>query len=147
MSANVTLPPPAKWLGYAGALPFVAGALASIPLAGALRPFGLMLLLGYGAIILSFMGGVHWGAAMQRDDPSLGALGRSVAPSLLALPALLVGGVAGLGLLAAGFAGLLYYDLAETRAGRAPQWYPQLRRPLTAIVVSCLVVGAASQSF
>ncbi|WP_363346790.1 DUF3429 domain-containing protein [Methylocystis echinoides] len=148
MRTRESLPEAAKWLGYAGAIPFFAGALASIPFfAGTLRPFGLTLLLGYGAIILSFMGGVHWGAAMQRDDPGPGPLGRSVAPSLLALPALLIGGVSGLILLAAGFMGLLFYDLAETRAGRAPQWYPKLRRPLTAIVVSCLVVGAAAQSF
>ncbi len=147
MSAQTTLPPAAKWLGYAGALPFVAGALASIPLAGELRPFGLTLLLDYGAIILSFMGGVHWGAAMQRNDSGLGALGRSVAPSLVALPALLIGGIAGLALLAAGFAGLLVYDLGETRAGRVPQWYPLLRRPLTAIVVSCLAIGVAAQSW
>lgn len=155
MSADTTLPPSstglvppaAKWLGFAGALPFVAGALVSLPLAGALRPFGLPLLLGYGAIILSFMGGVHWGTAMMRGDAELGPLGRSVAPSLLALPALLIGGVPGLLLLAAGFAGLLFYDLAETQAGRAPQWYPYLRRPLTAIVVSCLLIGAAAQSF
>lgn len=155
MSADTTLPPSstglvppaAKWLGFSGALPFIAGAIASIPLAGALRPFGLALLLDYGAIILSFMGGVHWGSAMIRDDAELGPLGRSVAPSLLALPALLIGGAPGLLLLAAGFAGLLFYDLAETQAGRVPRWYPHLRRPLTAIVVFCLVVGAAAQSF
>lgn len=147
MSDETSLPPAAKWLGYAGAIPFVAGALASIPLFRTLQPFGLSLLLDYGAIILSFMGGVHWGSAMQRKDVGLGPLGRSVAPSLLALPALLVGGIAGLSMLAAGFAALLYYDLNETAAGRAPKWYPLLRRPLTAIVVSCLVVGAAAQSF
>jgi hypothetical protein len=146
MSPQTILPAAAKLLGYAGAIPFVAGALASTPFAGDLRPVGLTLLLDYGAIILSFMGGVHWGAAMQRNDPGLGALGRSVAPSLLALPALLVGGVAGLSLLAASFAGLLLYDLIESQAGRLPAWYPLLRRPLTAIVVSCLLVGAAAQS-
>ena len=69
------VPPAAKWLGAAGLLPFLAGAVASLPVAGALRPFGEPLLLAYGAIILSFMGGVHWGAAMLRDDASLPALG------------------------------------------------------------------------
>jgi hypothetical protein len=147
MSAQITVPPAAKWLGYAGALPFVAGAAATLPFAGSLRPHGLALLLDYGAIILSFMGGVHWGAAMQRNHNGFGPLGRSVVPSLVALPSLLIGGAAGLALLAAGFLGLLAFDEQETRAGRVPQWYLLLRRPLTAIVVSCLVVGAAARFF
>lgn len=145
MPIETAVPPAAKWLGYAGALPFVAGALASLPFAEALRPFGLSLLLDYGAIILSFMGGVHWGAAMLRNDNSLGPLGRSVASSLFALPAPLIGGVGGLSLLAAGFAGLLVYDEQETRARRLPAWYPLLRRPLTAIVMVCLLCGAAAR--
>ncbi len=135
-------PPAALWLGYAGALPFLAGALASLPFAGALRPFALALLLNYGAIILSFMGGVHWGASILREDNEVGPLGRSVVPALVALVAATLGGVAGLVILALGFAGLLYYDELETRARHVPQWYPLLRRPLTATVVSSLVVGA-----
>ncbi|WP_424361759.1 DUF3429 domain-containing protein [Methylocystis parvus] len=147
MSIETTVPHAAKWLGFAGAIPFVAGALASLPVAEPLRPYGLALLLDYGAIILSFMGGVHWGAAMLRNDNGLGPLGRSVISSLVALPAPLIGGPAGLALLAAGFGGLLVYDEQETRAGRLPAWYPQLRRPLTVIVVACLIIGAAARFY
>lgn len=144
-SAKWLVPPAARWLGFAGAVPFVAGALASLPVAGTLRPLGLPLLLDYGAIILSFMGGVHWGAAMMRGDAEVGPLGRSVAASLLALPAALIGGALGLIMLAAGFVGLLFYDEQETRIGRLPSWYPHLRRPLTAIVTASLLAGAAAQ--
>lgn len=143
MNQNPTAPQAARQLGYAGAIPFVAGALAALPVSGSLREWGILLLLGYGAIILSFMGGVHWGAAMVRNDISLAQLGKSVAPSLLALGAVLIGGRTGLFLLASGFAGLLYYDETETAAGRLPAWYPSLRRPLSAIVISALLVGAA----
>jgi Protein of unknown function (DUF3429) len=139
------VPPAAKWLGAAGLLPFLAGALASLPVAGALRPFGEPLLLAYGAIILSFMGGVHWGSAMTRGEADWGPLGRSVAPALLALPAALIGGGAGLALLAAGFLGLWGYDEQETIGGRTPRWYPALRRPLTAVVVAALAVGALAR--
>lgn len=139
------VPPAARWLGFAGLIPFVAGAFASLPVAGELRPFALPLLLDYGAIILSFMGGVHWGAAMMRDDSGVGPLGRSVASALIALPAALIGGAAGLVLLAAGFLGLLLYDERETQVRRLPRWYPHLRRPLTAIVTTCLLIGAAAQ--
>ncbi len=147
MSTRADVPAAAKWLGYAGALPFLAGALASLPVTEALRPLGLQLLLGYGAIILSFMGGVHWGVAMMRNDTAPGPLTRSVAPSLIALPAPLIGGVTGLFILVAGFAGLLVYDEQEARAGRLPDWYPLLRRPLTAIVIACLALGAAARLF
>jgi hypothetical protein len=91
-AADWLVPPAARWLGFAGLIPFVAGALATLPVSGALRPYGLPLLLDYGAIILSFMGGVHWGAAMMRDDAETGPLARSVAPALIGLPAALVGG-------------------------------------------------------
>lgn len=147
MTTELSVPPAAKWLGYAGAIPFVAGALACLPAAAPLRPLGLALLLDYGAIILSFMGGVHWGAALLRNDNDAGTLGRSVVPALIALPAPLAGGRAGLILLAAGFGGLHFYDEWETQAGRVPQWYPLLRRPLTAIVVLSLLAGAFFQGF
>ncbi|PPD45489.1 MAG: DUF3429 domain-containing protein [Methylocystis sp.] len=144
MNAQNSLPTAARWLGYAGALPFVAGALASLARDPNWAPFGHALLVHYGAIILSFMGGVHWGAAMLRGDEGPGPLGRSVVPSLVALLAALIGGAPGLAILAAGFAGLLVYDERETRAGRLPPWYPFLRRPLSAIVVACLLAGAAA---
>ena len=146
MNQRPTAPQAARQLGYAGAIPFVAGALACLPFAGSLREWGVLLLLDYGAIILSFMGGVHWGAAMLRDDTSLAPLGKSVAPSLLALVATLIGGRTGLFLLASGFAGLLFYDENETAVGRVPSWYPSLRRPLSAIVISALLIGAAGAS-
>jgi hypothetical protein len=142
MHESSPTPRPAALLGLTGAAPFVAGlALAFFP-DDSLRGWGLWLLLIYGAIILSFMGGVHWGAAMLRDEISFGALGRSVLPSLLALPAVALGGTLGLVLLALGFCGLLVYDESEVRANRLPLWYPKLRRPLTGLVVACLLVGA-----
>jgi hypothetical protein len=141
VNSHSSAPSAAIYLGYAGAIPFVAGALATFPISGSLREWGVVLLLNYGAIILSFMGGVHWGAAMLRDDSSLASLGKSVAPALLALVATLFGGKAGLLLLASGFAGLLIHDQRETAAGRLPAWYPSLRRPLSAIVISALILG------
>ena len=147
MTSETSVPTAAKWLGFSGLIPFLAGALATLPVMEALRPFGVTLLLAYGAIILSFMGGVHWGVAMLRDDPDSRALAASVVSSLVALPAALIGGAAGLLILAAGFAGLLFYDTQEASAGRLPAWYPLLRRPLTAVVVACLLIGAGARLF
>lgn len=61
------LPISVAWLGYGGLLPFVA--LAGIgwwapgtPLWG--TPLWGTALLAYGAVILSFVGALHWGFAM-----------------------------------------------------------------------------------
>lgn len=140
-------PPAALWLGYAGLLPFFAGAILSLPLAGGFRAWGTLLLIGYGAIILSFMGGIHWGTAMMRGDVTKTSLGKSVAPSLVALLAVIVGGGAGLVILSLGFAALLAWDESETKIGHVPEWYPHLRRPLTALVASSLIVGAIASLF
>lgn len=142
MNQNIKTPLPALQLGFAGAIPFIAGALACLPLIGSMHDLGLWFLIHYGAIILSFMGGVHWGAAMMRNVITLGSLGRSVLPSLLALPAVFLGGVVGLIILTISFATLLFYDEQETMAGRLPAWYPYLRRRLTTIVIACLMTGA-----
>lgn len=92
------------------------------------------------------MGGVHWGVAILRGDPTMEQLGKSMTPSLLVLVAVLIGGSPGLILLAAGFGALLYVDQLETAAGRLPDWYPSLRRPLSAIVITSLVIGAVVPS-
>lgn len=63
------VPPAAAALGLAGVLPFAATALASL----AAAPWGdlaLLALLAYGAVILSFLGGIEWGLASARDRPS-----------------------------------------------------------------------------
>ncbi len=132
------VPPVAAALGYAGAIPFLAGA-AAVALA-LLPPTPL---LAYGAVILAFMGGIHWGLGMPGSAPDGRRLGLSVVPALLAWAALLLGGRPGLLLLAAAFLGLLALDLATTRRGVAPSWYPALRVPLTAVVVASLLLAAA----
>jgi hypothetical protein len=135
-----SVPSAARGLGLAGALPFLAAALAVLA-GGETSALGRAVLLGYGAVILAFMGGIHWGAAMSQDATSWERLGSSVVPALVGWGGLLLGGRAGLLLLAAAFAALLLHDLAATRRDALPAWYPALRRPLTLIVVACLVLG------
>jgi hypothetical protein len=139
MAADV--PPVAAALGYAGAIPFLAGATG---VALALLPAGP--LLAYGAVILAFMGGIHWGLGMPGALPDGRRLGLSVVPALLGWAALLLGGRHGLLLLAVAFLGVLALDLAAARSGAAPAWYPSLRVPLTAVVVASLLLAAALTS-
>ena len=59
------LPRLAAQLGYAGLIPFVAG--AAITWLPGPMPFSIehWPLLAYGAVILTFMGAIHWGLAMH----------------------------------------------------------------------------------
>ena len=55
----------AEGVPYAGLLPFVAGALGIALLDGEPRQFSARALVAYGAVILSFVGAVHWGLLLQ----------------------------------------------------------------------------------
>lgn len=134
------VPIAAERLGLAGLVPFIAGALLAVA-GGPWRDWAETALLGYGAVILSFMGGVHWGMTIAAPACSAPRLAWSVVWALLGWAGLLVGGDLGLVLLAAGFVGLFAYDRRATGRNEAPAWYPALRRPLTAVVVACLVVA------
>jgi hypothetical protein len=134
------VPVAAERLGLAGLLPFIAGTLAVVA-GGPWRDWGLSALLGYGAVILSFMGGVHWGMAIVAADVSPARLAWSVVWALIGWAGLLWGGDLGLLLVAAGFAALFAYDRRAAGRNEAPAWYPALRRPLTAVVVACLVLA------
>lgn len=134
------VPEPAALLGAAGLLPFVAGAVwVFVPGEGG--AWVRTALLGYAAVILSFMGGVHWGLAMTATRPLFQRYGASVVPALLGWFALLLGGRWAFLVLAASFASLLAYDLGAVRAGEAPAWYPTLRWPLTVVVCLCLLLA------
>ncbi len=128
-------------LGSLGAVPFLGLALLGCA-GGAVGAWALAALIAYGAVILAFMGGVHWGWAMAADAPTLERLGTSVVPALVGWAGFLVGGGTGFVVIALGFAALLWLDLRAVTAGHAAAWYPQLRWPLTVIVVASLLLGA-----
>ena len=137
MTPAARIPAAARWLGFAGLLPFAAAALAMAWPGAPLQELAPRALLGYGAVILSFLGGIRWGLAMGRPDAAL-ALGFSVLPALLGWVALLLPAAAGLGLLAAGFAAML---LADRHLAAAPAWYPRLRLPLSLGAMAALLLG------
>lgn len=138
------VPPAAAWLGGFGLLPFVAGAALVV---GSDVTWVMHALRYYAAVILSFMGGVHWGLAIADfgggadRSSSWMRLGGSVLPALFAWLGLLLLPVPGLLVTAAAFAILLLGDLLAVRKGMAPLWYARLRLPLTAVVVVCLITA------
>lgn len=133
------------WLGYGGLLPFLFLAIATwVDLGRAL--FWNQALVAYGAVILSFVGALHWGFAMSLND--LGATRRqtvfvwSVMPALLAWLALLLAPLAASCLLVAGFVAHYVQDLRLGRHASLPAWYRPLRLQLTSVAGVCLAAGA-----
>ena len=136
--------PAARHLGRAGLLPFVACAAVAVLGPAGWRGAAAMALAAYAAVIVSFLGGIHWGLAMrQMPEPSPLLLGWGVAPSLLAWPALLLPIGPALGLLGAG---LLLCYAADRRlypAHGVAAWLG-LRVQLTAVASLCCWVAAAA---
>ena len=138
------IPAPALTLGLLGLIPFLLGlaqiygydlvppalrenSRMNLPSTGA----GLMLI--YGKIVLSFMGGALWGFASGRATWLLLTL--SFIPALWAF--LVVGG--DLVMLAFGFVGLLVIDFLFAQFGLTPKWWMRLRGMLTIVVLICLL--------
>lgn len=148
MTRSPPLPRTALWLGLAGLLPFLAGALVALLGDGAaVRPFAVAALAGYGAVILSFLGAVHWGFALRgtTDPAEAGAtaarLALGVVPSLVAWVALLLPRGPGLALLAAGVLATAAVETLTARGGLVPEGYMRLRWGLSLGAALCLLAG------
>lgn len=141
-SKEASVPVPAVQLGYAGLLPFVGLSLGLWILPEPYHGTINAALLSYAAIILSFMGAVHWGLAIAHSDGvNTWQLGLSVIPPLVAWFASLVSPMINYSILIMAFIGLCLFDGRMVKAGKAPAWYPRLRTPLTAVVVLSLIVA------
>ncbi len=133
------------WLGIAGLIPFVIGAVLCLtPGAG-----GPQILIAYGITILSFLSGALWGFATKSGGRDrLWAYGLSVLPALYVFLmvqdskiALGLYGVDPIKALIYGFIGLLALDMLYQTRGLAPFWWLRLRLILTGCVVICLFLG------
>jgi hypothetical protein len=144
---GIGMPTAAKWLGGLGLLPFICLSVAGTFLDGALRERAVFALAAYGATILSFLGGIHWGLSIggtgsaNNDCAMLRRLAVSVTPPLAAWVALLLSISASLLVLAAAIAVMLWVDIRAARAGDAPDWYPRLRWPLSCVAVAALLLA------
>jgi len=135
-----SIPIAAQWLGFLGLIPFGATVIAALVSSVPLHNMALQALQAYGAVILSFLGGIRWGLAIVGSDHAdlFFPLCISVLPPLLGWLALLISASAGLLLLAVGFSALL---LADLRLQMAPPWYGALRLPLSVGAISALLLG------
>ncbi|RDI81503.1 hypothetical protein Vi05172_g8408 [Venturia inaequalis] len=158
------VPRKAYWLGLAGVLPYLATSVATIGVAQEMniaheQGMGYLftaeqaehllhilepLQVGYGAVIISFLGAIHWGlewanyggkpAGMRRY--MVGVLAPAVAWPTTLMPveyALITQFLA--------FTSLYYADTRASRRGLAPPWYGTYRFVLTFIVGASIVVS------
>lgn len=132
-------------LGLLGLLPFAGCALAALAVAG-WQAEAMVWLRGYGAVILSFLGAVHWGFALRAPDaeaPSAPArLVGGVLPSLVAWLALLLPLKPGLWLLAGGVLAVAAAEQWGALRGLVPGNYMALRWVLSLGAAACLLAGA-----
>lgn len=139
------LPQLSRLLGYAGLIPFVyysAATWLALPLAA--DPH--FILSAYAAVILSFMGAIHWGVAMSRaGNGNALQLALSVIPALAGWSALLLQTLHGYSLLILCFVALCIADKRATDRKLLPGWYLPMRIRLTTVVVLSLVAAAAAR--
>ena len=137
------LPPHAAALGYGGLVPFVACAILMLAIpAQDLRDLASRALLAYGAVILSFLGGVHWGLVLRGEAArGTGMLAAGVVPSLAGWATLLLPFETAAALQVAAFGGFWLYEHRVLGPSVLPAAYLALRRWLTLIV--CASIGLA----
>jgi hypothetical protein len=138
-SLKTIIPPIVTWLGYGGLLPFLVLAVA-VWVDSSRSSLWRDALVGYGAVILSFVGALHWGFAMNQSDMTAHQRTRSfvwsVVPALMAWVALAMTLKYASLLLVAGFSIHFWRDKRLVAVVDMPVWYLPLRLRLT--LVACL---------
>jgi hypothetical protein len=135
----------ALMLGVGGLTPFVG-----LTLVIGLGPevwlgYSLMALSYYGAVILTFVGALHWGYALKRSafaEATWMQYGFSVAPALVAWLSLLFPVWTALRLQAASLIICYVFDRSMARSDPVPQWFMKLRAVLTVIAALSLTLAS-----
>ena len=147
ISSKIRIPLNMVWLGGLGVIPFAASSAVAVLASPQLSVHGEFALLVYGAVILSFLGGILWGrilafASVQAVSNETRSLFVSIVPSLTGWIAVLIGPGFGLPALAIAFLLMLGTDLIYAKCSVVPAWYPKLRVPLTLTVIPLLFAPA-----
>ncbi len=140
-------PAAARILALGGLIPFWALALA--PRFGINPPLVQQALIGYAAVILSFVGALHWGLAAARDNtdrplPNWRSYGWSVVPALVAWVALLLPYRDALTLLSLTFIAAMVVDQRWLAGQGLPVWFVPLRTLISILVVVALYIAQLS---
>ena len=128
-------------LGWGGVIPFIGAAMAKIfggPITGI---YALSLGTLYAGVIITFIGAIHWGAAVQNPKPW--RLIWSILPALAVVPVLFIAPALRIPFLIAGLMLCWAVDFRVTKEGVWPEWYMKLRHGLTGTaVISLIILGS-----
>ena len=138
-------PKTALLLGWGGGIPFVGAAFAKIfggPIVGL---YALTWGTVYAGTMITFIGAVHWGIAIQHpDDKKRMPLIWSVLPALTVWPIMTFPPFFRLPFLIVGFFVVWIADMISYRRGHLPSWYMKLRHGHTLVAItSLLTIGLA----
>ncbi len=130
-------------LGAAGLIPFVALAVLAWTGDAERARAAIAYQVQYAAIILTFIGALHWGIVLAERmlSPALTALALmwSVLPGLYAWPVALMPAQRALSLLVAGLVAAFLADAVLYREYSVPRWFIGLRFVLTAVASLALL--------
>jgi hypothetical protein len=131
-------------LGYAGLVPFVLLTILMWLVDSELLPFVSIALGGYAAVIVSFLGGVHWGIGFMKGEaaPRFHFVW-GVMPSLIAWLALLMPAYAALPLLGLVVVTCFLVDSKTYPAAGLASWLPMRLRLTLVATASCVLSAAA----
>ena len=138
---NPALP---RILGISGLIPFVTLLVALLMAPANSRDQAGAALITYGAVILSFLGGIGWGNAMRSNSDQVMLYVLSLAPFFASWIALLLPPRDGIWLLIAAFAVAFVNDSVGRRLGVTPEWFFNLRKILTAVVLTNLALATTA---
>ncbi|KIY70303.1 hypothetical protein CYLTODRAFT_451867 [Cylindrobasidium torrendii FP15055 ss-10] len=161
------VPKPAMIVGLAGGIPYIGASGMTVYLAHqaglvatgastmdpglALTYFdqALTFQVAYGAVMLSFLGAMHWGMefAGLGGKQGLKRLALGASPILLAIPTLSFEPMTALTVQWLGFTALWYADARATSFGWTPKWYGQYRFYLSILVGTCILGSLFGTSY
>ena len=131
-------------LGYLAMLPFIVGAALVWLVRADAHPYAAMALSAYAAVVIAFLGGVHWGFGFRETEPGTQLFVWGVMPALIACMAVLMQPYAGL--VVHGVMLVLCYliDRRVYPAHGAGAWLTLRFRLSAAAGLSCFVGAAGS---
>ena len=129
-------------LGYLALLPFLVGAALVWIVRADAHPYVTSALSGYAAVVLAFIGGVHWGFGFREESAAPRLFVWGVVPSLVAWVAVVMQPYAGLVLHGVMLVVCYLVDRKVYPEHGAARWLT-LRFRLSVVASLCCFVGAA----
>ena len=129
------------FLSVVGVIPFIFLSLGIWFLSDVLKSIALYYLLNYSVIIITFIGAIYWGVAMEKGEKNFKPYFISVVPALLCW-FMFMGFFSNYFLILVFFIFAFFFmylvDVKYVRSNFFPTWYLKLRKIISVIVLLCL---------